>query len=35
MNPEPIRAARRARDLKLGRADVCALIEASEGVPLP
>ena len=35
MNPERIKAAGRALDVSLERADVYALIEASEGVPLP
>ena len=35
MNPDRIAAAGRALDVKLDRADVYALIEASEGVPLP
>lgn len=35
MTPERIRSANRALDVKLERADVYALIEASEGVPLP
>ena len=35
MNPERIRDAHRALDVTLDRGDVYALIEASEGIPLP
>jgi predicted oxidoreductase len=35
MNPDRLRAALRPLEIQLDRADVYALIEASEGVPLP